>query len=138
LNAGDKQIIKLELKLPNGQRKKIDLAWLRKAIKEKCIWTANNTLFLKHEVKWGVVAKWSETFYNLRNSTKKKMLACFHQLHDENANLTDEQRKKLESDEENYNTAQIGLKNSINSVYGCLGTGFSPIANPDIAQSVTR
>ena len=26
----------------------------------------------------------------------------------------------------------------INSIYGCMGTSFSPIANPDIAQSVTR
>ena len=47
--------------------------------------------------------------------------------------LTEEEKAKLEEDEENYNTSQIALKNSINSIYGCLGTGFSPIANPDIA-----
>ena len=133
LNAGDKHICKLELKLPDGRRQLINNEWLKKVIEEKCIYTANNTLFLKHEVKQGVVSKWSEVFYNLRKSTKKKMLACFHKLHDPNVELTEEEKAKLEEDEENFNTSQIALKNSINSIYGCLGTGFSPIANPDIA-----
>lgn len=138
LNAGDPAIVKLELKTPDNKRRQIDLNTLKTLINEKCIWTANNTLFLKHEIKWGVIAKWCEVFYGLRKSTKKKMLKCFHTLHDPNIELTEEERKKLEADEENYNTAQLGIKSMINSIYGCMGTSFSPIANPDIAQSITR
>lgn len=32
----------------------------------------------------------------------------------------------------------MALKIMINSIYGCTGTGFSPIADPNIAQSITR
>lgn len=131
-------IIGFDLKLPNGQRKQVTLEWLRELIEAKCIYTTNNTLFLKHEVKWGVIAKWCEYFYNLRKSTKKKMLKCFHTLHDSTLTLSQDEIKKLEADEENYNTAQLGIKAMINSIYGCMGTSFSPIANPDIAQSITR
>lgn len=131
-------ILGFELKLPNGQRKSVTLEQLRELIKTKCIYTANNTLFLKHEVKWGVIAKWCEHFYKLRKSTKKKMLKCFHTLHDTSLSLSQDEKQKLETDEENYNTAQLGIKSMINSIYGCMGTSFSPIANPDIAQSITR
>ena len=138
INAGDPAIQKLELKLPDGKRKALDITTLRKLIEEKCIYTANNTLFLKHEIKWGVIAKWCEYFYNLRKATKKKELECFKKLHDPNLKLSEAEIKQLETDEENYHTAQIGIKAMINSIYGCMGTNFSPIANPDIAQSVTR
>ena len=134
----DNSVLGYELKLPNGQRKAVTLEWLRDLIISKCIYTTNNTLFLKHEIKWGVIAKWCEYFYNLRKSTKKKMLKCFHTLHDTSIILSDEEKKKYETDEENYNTAQLGIKSMINSIYGCMGTSFSPIANPDIAQSITR
>ena len=136
--AKDKHVVGYELKLPNGQRKAVTLDWLRDIINSKCIYTTNNTLFLKHEVKWGVIAKWCEYFYGLRKSTKKKMLACDHRLHNEADTLTEVEKEKLKTDSENYNTAQLGIKAMINSIYGCMGTSFSPIANPDIAQSVTR
>ena len=136
--AKEKHIVGYELKLPNGQRKAVTLDWLRDIINSKCIYTTNNTLFLKHEVKWGVIAKWCEYFYGLRKTTKKKMLACDHRLHKEADTLTEVEKEKLKTDSENYNTAQLGIKSMINSIYGCMGTSFSPIANPDIAQSVTR
>ena len=65
INAGDPEIDHLELMLPGAakQRKRLTLGQLRKLIEEKCIWTPNNTLFLKHEVKEGVIAKWCEFFY---------------------------------------------------------------------------
>lgn len=131
-------IIGYELKLPNNSRRAVTLQQIQELINTKCIYTTNNTLFLKHEVKWGVIAKWCEYFYGLRKATKKKELACFHKLHDTTLVLSDAEKTKLESDEENYHTAQIGIKAMINSIYGCMGTSFSPIANPDIAQSITR
>ena len=65
INAGDPEIDHLELRLPGAKdsRKTITVEQLRKMIETKCIWTPNNTLFLKHEVKDGVVAKWCEFFY---------------------------------------------------------------------------
>ena len=138
VNAGDPDIVKLELKLPSGKRKEIDLETLKKLIETKCIWTANNTLFLKHEIRFGVIPKWCEVFYGLRKSTKKKMLACFHKLHNPDIVMTEAEKLQTETDEENYNTTQLGIKSMINSIYGCMGTSFSPIANPDIAQTITR
>ena len=136
--VADKRFVGLKLKLPNGKLKDISVEQVRELINTKCIYTTNNTLFLKHEVKWGVIAKWCEYFYGLRKSTKKKELACFHKLNDENIVLTEDERAKLAADEEVYHTVQIGIKAMINSIYGCMGTSFSPIANPDIAQSITR
>lgn len=51
-------------------------------IQDKCIYTTNNTLFLKHKIKQGVVSKWCEVFYNLRKKNKKVMMEAFHKLHD--------------------------------------------------------
>ena len=126
--------------LPNNQKKSITLEQLRELVKTKCIWTANNTLFLKHEIKWGVIAKWCEYFYGLRKSTKKKMMKLFHLMHndEEVAKMTEQQKQENETMIEVLDCMQHAYKIVINSIYGMLGTKFSPIANPHIAQSVTR
>lgn len=142
LNAGDSSILKLELKLPGPKdiRKTVTLEQLRALIREKCIWTTNNTLFLKHEVKWGVIAKWCEYFYGLRKTAKKKMLKLVHLMHNEEevAKMTKQQKIENTINIENLDSIQHALKIMINSIYGAMGTAFSPIADPNIAQSVTR
>ena len=40
--------------------------------------------------------------------------------------------------EELYDNIQHSIKILLNSVYGITGTRFSPIGNPDIAQTITR
>ena len=122
INAGDPEIDHLELMYPGGdksgdpsyksKRVAITLDQLKKLIEEKCIWTANNTLFLRHEVKWGVVSKWSEFFYNLRKQTKKKMLAIEHLLNnpEEVAKMTPEEKYKNETDMKNLDCSQISIK----------------------------
>lgn len=142
LNAGDPAIDHFELRLPGQKdiRKQITLEQIRQLVKEKCIWTPNNTLFLKHEVKDGVVAKWCEYFYNLRKSIKRAMMKDVHLLHneEETAKLTEKQIAEKRVLIENREVAQLGVKCMINSVYGMCGTGFSPIADPHIAQTITR
>ena len=142
INAGDPEIDHLELRLPGAKdsRKAVTVEQLRKMIETKCIWTPNNTLFLKHEVKDGVVAKWCEFFYAQRKANKKKELKIFHDLHNEEfvKGLSPEEKERLETDEENYHSLQMALKIMINSVYGACGTAFSPIADPNIAQTITR
>ena len=128
----------LYLKLPNGKRKKVTVEQVRQLIETQCIYTTNNTLFLKHEKKWGVVAKWCEHFYNLRKSIKKEEMKALHKLQTEGDKLTEEEKILNETIEENSHTGQIGVKAMINSIYGIMGTPHSPIANPDIAQSITR
>lgn len=142
LNAGDPNIVKLELKLPGmkDHRKTITVEQLRKLVKERCVWTPNNTLFLKHEIKNGVVAKWCEYFYGLRKQVKKQMMKNVHiiqhrELFDK---LSDEEKERIRTDAENQEVMQLGIKCMINSVYGLCGTGFSPIADPHIAQTITR
>lgn len=136
--AKAKNVDHVALLLPSGQIRPATVDGIRKLIEEKCIYTTNNTLFMKHSIKWGVVSKWCEVFYNLRKSNKKKMMAAFHKLHDETLNLTDEEKEQLHHDEETYDIIQHGLKIMINSIYGIMGTSASPIGNENIAQSITR
>jgi len=142
INAGDPEIDHFELMLPGPQRqrKMLSLSQLRGMIETKCIWTPNNTLFLKHEIKEGVIAKWCEFFYSQRKANKKKELKIFHDLHNEEfvAALKPGEREVLETKMENYHALQMALKICINSIYGATGTSFSPIADPNISQTITR
>lgn len=131
-------IIGYSIMCPDGRQKMIDLGKLREWIEKHGIYTANNTIFLKHEERWGVIAKWCEHFYNLRKSTKKKMFAISHELHANAAKYSEQEKQKMAEDVENLNSKQGALKNMLNSVYGSMGSSFSPIANIDIAQSITR
>lgn len=142
INAGDPEIDHLELMLPGSQRqrKRITLDQLKHMIDTKCIWTPNNTLFLKHEVKEGVIAKWCEFFYGQRKANKKNEMKIFHDLHNEEfvAALKPEDKEILETQMGNYHALQMAFKIAINSIYGACGTSFSPIADPNIAQTITR
>lgn len=138
LNAGDPDIVKLQLVKANGKIMDLTNDQLKELIEKRYIWTTNNTLFLRHEVKQGIIAKWCEVFYGLRKSTQKKELECFHKLHNELDKFNKEEIATLETNEQNFHTKQIGIKSMINSIYGICGTKYSPIANPDMAQTVTR
>ena len=131
-------ILGYSIKYPDGKRKSVDIDKLREWIKRKGIYTANNTIFLKHEEKWGTIAKWCEYFYNQRKATKKKMFKIIHELNNNKNTFTHEQKQNMEDEASNLNAKQGAFKNMINSIYGSMGTGFSPIANADIAQSITR
>lgn len=126
------------LKLPDNRRKKVTLETLRNFVDKHGIYTTNNTIFLKHEEKWGVISKWCEYFYNHRKATKKKMLQIFRDLHDDSKTFSKKEKKRLEDEAENLNSRQGAFKNMINSIYGQMGSSYSPIANLDIAQTVTR
>ena len=128
----------IALLLPNGQIRAATVDGIRKLIEEKCIWTTNNTLFLKHSVKQGVISKWCEVFYGLRKKNKKIMMGAFHKLHDKNLNLTPDEIEQLKLTEQTYDILQMGLKICINSIYGIMGTSTSPIGNEHIAQTITR
>ena len=136
INAGDPRIIKLELLLPNGKCKEIDIETLKKLINEKCIWTTNNTLFMKHSVKQGVISAWCKHFYDLRKKTKKKGQALDLEIY--KGNIPQDQLTKVKLDVENLDADQHSLKIMLNSVYGMFGTNHSPIYSAHIAQSITR
>ena len=133
-------IVGYSLLLPNGQQKKIELEQIRALVKTKCIYTANNTLFLKHEVKTGIIPLWCKFYYTNRKSTKKKQMSIFHQLHNDEivSKMSKDDIFKAKTNMENYESLQLAYKSMINSIYGCMGNGFSSIANPHLAQSVTR
>ncbi len=117
--------------------KKISIDDLRALTREKCVFTRNNCLFLKHSVKQGVVSAWCRHFFNLRKSTKKEMQKLEMKLY--NKEITDP--NEVASTKvviENLNNAQQAIKIMINSVYGITGTAFSPLGNIDLAQSITR
>lgn len=138
LMGKDKDVQQFKFKsAKTGRIEDITRDQLMRLLEKKCIFTQNNTLFLKHEIKWGVVASWCKHFYNLRKTTKKKMqgleMAIYHK------GITDpEQLAATKVEIENLNSRQAGYKTMINSVYGITGTSFSPLFNPEIAQSITR
>lgn len=120
-----------------GQTKIVTKDDVLKLCKEKCIFTRNNTLFLKHSVKQGVISAWCKHFYGLRKSTKKAMQKLEMQVY--NKEITGEENlRKAEFDIQNLDNVQHAVKIMLNSVYGILGTAHSAIGNPDIAQTITR
>lgn len=119
-----------------GSQKTITRSDLEKLLNEKCIFTRNNTLFLKHEVKRGVVAEWCTHFFNLRKSTKKEMEKLKRMLYKKQ--VPENEIPKVNEMIENLDSRQQAIKIMINSIYGIIGTSHSPIYNIHMAQTITR
>ena len=137
IDLNDESLGDLWLYPANGSRRKqVKREDLLKLIEEKCIYTRNNTLFLKHSVKQGVISAWCKHFYALRKSTKKKMQALDLKIY--KGEIPTDQILKAKLEVENLDADQHSLKIMLNSVYGMFGTNHSPIYSAAIAQSITR
>lgn len=110
---------------------------IQKLLDHYCIITKNNTILSKHEFKEGVVPSWCAFFYNLRKTTKKKMQEYKHKIYTKEIS-GEEDVKNTHNLVDNLNASQKAYKIMINSIYGILGTSFSPIYCVDLAQSITR
>ena len=121
----------------NGKRTVLTKAQLVKLCKTKCIFTKNNTLFLKHSVKQGIVSAWCKHFYALRKDFQKQWKELNRKLYNNEIKGKAEKKQAL-IDIENLYGMQLALKIMLNSVYGIMGTAYSPIGNPDLAQTITR
>ena len=121
----------------NGQQKPITRKKLEELLDTKCIFTRNNTLFLKHEIKEGVTTKWCSYFYAMRKSTKKKMKKLEMDLY--NNKIPEDQIGSVKTQIQNLDSTQLAIKiGLINSLYGMLGEKNSCIFNIHIAQTITR
>jgi DNA polymerase elongation subunit (family B) len=118
------------------KRKKIKKQALLDLLKTKCIFSRNNTLFLKHSVKQGVVSGWCKHFYNLRKTTKKKMQALDLAIY--KGEIPKEKIAETKVEIQNLDAKQMAYKLAINSIYGILGTNHSPLYIVELAQSITR
>lgn len=137
IDLSDESITELWFYPANGgKRKKIAKSEIIKLIESKCIFTRNNTLFMKHSLKQGIVSGWCKHFYNLRKTTKKAMQANELALYKKE--VPAEKIAEVEKLVQNLDAKQHALKIMINSVYGILGTSHSPIYSIDLAQSITR
>lgn len=140
-NFSDNAIVRIHLRgqtqVTNGKTVEMTVGKLRQLLNEKFILSRNNTLFLKHEVKLGVVAQWCKYFYEYRKSVKKEM-GRVNKLIYEGKYKSAKEKKQLEDKVKSLHDLQLSVKLQLNSVYGILGTPFSAIYNPDIAQSITR
>lgn len=117
--------------------KEISKEQLLELCRTKCIFTRNNTLFLKHSIKQGIVSAWCKHNYAFRKSTKKEMQKKEMQIYKgEVSDPNEVARMKIEI--QNLDNIQLATKIKLNSIYGCLGTAHSPIGNIDLAQTVTR
>ena len=117
--------------------KEIDAKTLRHLLDTKLIICPTNmTLFLKHEVKRGVIADWAEVFFNRRKATKKEMFKCDKAAETETDPV---EKEKLLTRVENLGNLQQALKICLNSIYGALSTTGCPFLHSiGLAQSVTR
>ena len=106
------------------------------AIDKRCIFSRNNTLFVKHSIKQGIVSGWAKHFYGLRKSTKKEMQKLELAIY--NKEVPEEEVAAAKLKVENLDAIQHAIKIQINSLYGLLGLSVSPIGNPELAQTVTR
>ena len=117
--------------------KEIDAKKLKVLLDTKLIICPTNmTLFLKHEVKRGVIADWAEVFFNRRKATKGEMFKC-----DFEADKCQDpvEKEKLLTRKENLKNLQQALKIGLNSIYGALSTTGCPFLHSiGLAQSVTR
>lgn len=117
--------------------REIDAKTLKHLLDTKfIICPTNMTLFLKHEVKRGVIADWAEVFFNRRKATKKEMFKC-----DDAAEKCADpvEKEQLLTRKENLHNLQYALKICLNSIYGALATTGCPFLHPiGLAQSVTR
>ena len=137
IDLNDEDIQELWFYPANGSKRKLlKIEDVKKLVDTKCIYTRNNTLFLKHSVKQGVISAWCKHFYALRKSTKKKMQALDLKIYKGEIPIDQIQKAKL--DVENLDADQHSLKIMLNSVYGMFGTNHSPIYSAAIAQSITR
>jgi len=137
IDLSDESLTDLWLYPANGsKRKQVKREDLLKLIETKCIYTRNNTLFLKHSVKQGVISAWCKHFYSLRKSTKKKMQALDLEIY--KGNISKDKIAQARLEVENLDADQHSLKIMLNSVYGMFGTNHSPIYSSHIAQSITR
>ena len=118
------------------KRKKVKKEAIMKLLETKCIFTRNNTLFLKHSVKQGVVSGWCKHFYNLRKTTKKKMQALDLALY--NGEIPKDKIAETKVEIQNLDAKQMAYKLAINSIYGILGTNHSPLYIVELAQTITR
>ena len=119
------------------QERWVDVPTMKKLLNERLIiCPTNGTLFLKHEVKHGILADWAGVFFDRRKATKKEMFKC-----DTAADKCEDpvEKEKLLTRVENLNNMQQALKIVLNSIYGSLGTTGCPFLHPiGLAQSVTR
>lgn len=140
-NFSDDAIVRIHLRgeaqQTNGKTIETTVGKLRKLLDEKFILSRNNTLFLKHEVKLGVIAQWCKYFYEYRKSVKKEM-GRVNKLIYEGKYKDEAEKKALEDKVKSLHDLQLSVKLQLNSVYGILGTPYSSIYNADIAQSITR
>lgn len=117
--------------------REIDAKTLKKLLETRLIICPTNmTLFLKHEVKRGVIADWAEVFFNRRKATKGEMFKC-----DKAAEECQDpvEKEKLLTRKENLGNLQQALKICLNSIYGALSTTGCPFLHSiGLAQSVTR
>jgi len=117
-----------------GKVKKITGTQLTKLTDQKCIISKNNTLFYKHAERKGIVTGWLQDAYNTRVKYKK-LSAKYASKADKETDP--ELKREYMEQSARYDHIQYAQKIKLNSVYGCFGTPYSPIYDPDIAQSVT-
>ena len=138
IDLNDESITELWF-FPNGdarRKRKIKKTDLMELLKTKLIFTRNNTLFLKHSVKQGVVSGWCKHFYNLRKTTKKKMQALEYALYKNE--IPEDKIEETKTEVQNLDAKQMAYKLAINSIYGILGTNHSPLYIVELAQTITR
>ena len=87
--------------------------------------------------KKGIMPEFLDNLYTKRKLMKAKGLDLKNKLNKIRSTLTPEEISKMESDIQKFNTFQHAYKILLNSAYGYTGNPYAPLADDDIASSVT-
>ena len=123
----------------------IDKDKMPKLYETKFIKSSNNVLFLKHDIQEGIIPQFLTWLYDQRvtkakpkiKKTKKlieKLEQKYEDTQDESI-LTD--IKKAKSKLNVYDMEDKSYKLFLNSMYGVMGTPFSPLFDIDLASAIT-
>lgn len=132
----------------NGKMRQMTRAQFNHKLKPKVNRAANNALFLKPEVKEGVIPIFLKEMYNSRRDTKNEMLATNRKISALKEALKTEKDKDvrkrirdgieiLDSKSKQLNANQHAFKILMNSLYGLYASPYSPIFNVILAEAIT-
>ena len=114
-------------------------AQLQFLLENKCTKSANNILFIKPDIKKGIIPAFLESLRMKRKKHQAKMrsleLKLSHLEETDPTNVAD--KKDLEVQIQTENIFQNGYKTIMNSSYGILSSKYCPIFDLDNAEAIT-
>lgn len=136
VNDPDHSIIRIKTK---EKEMILSPAQYKHLLDNNCTLAANNVLYYKPSIKKGIITQFLEHMYNDRKKIRAKMLQAKRVLtkNETEVQMTPAQKETISRALANMHMTQVTYKVFLNSIYGMLGTRYSPIFDIDNAEAIT-